>query len=82
MRQNSEAGYLVPTLIQPDKVNKLEMNGVIVSPDEETGLDPFGPPVIGLALSFPTSESATRVEYQVTKRWNKTLVDDGDSDDD
>ena len=82
LRPKTNGLLLIYPLMQPDKVNKLEMNGVIVSPDEETGLDPFGPPVIGLALSFPTSESATRVEYQVTKRWNKTLVDDGDSDDD
>lgn len=52
-----------------------------VAPREETDLDPAGPPVIGLALSFPSSETAARIEYQVNKRWNPDLVE-GDANDD
>jgi hypothetical protein len=82
LRPKTNGLLLIYPLEQPERVQKLEMNGVVMSPEVETGLEPSGPPVIGLTLSFPSSESATRVEYQVNKRWNRALVDEGDSDDD
>jgi hypothetical protein len=45
------------------------------------GMDPTGPPSVGLAISFPSSESAARVEYQVTKRWDRSLQEDWSDDD-
>lgn len=38
-------------------------------PPEEVGADPGGPPIIGVALSFPTSDTAESVEYVVNSVW-------------
>ena len=44
---------------------------------ESTGLDPNGPPVIGVAISFPTSDSVRCVEYKVTPRyWGNEIAED------
>jgi hypothetical protein len=43
---------------------------------EPTGLDPAGTPVIGLGLSFPTSDSVIGVEYQVNKVWDEEMKED------
>jgi len=45
-------------------------------PPEPTGLDPAGPPVIGVALSFPTSETTLGVEYRVNKVWGAEMAED------
>lgn len=34
-----------------------------------------GPPLIGVALSFPTSDTASRIEYQVNTVWSDQLDD-------
>lgn len=81
LRPKTHALLLIYPLEQPVEVPAQMENGVVVAPAESTGLDPAGPPVIGLALSFPTSETAARIEYQVNKRWNPDLLE-GDSDDD
>ena len=39
-----------------------------------------GPPLIGVALSFPTSDTASRIEYQVNTVWGDQL-DDSSYDD-
>lgn len=38
-------------------------------PPEQIGADTGGPPIIGLALSFPTSDTAESVEYVVNRVW-------------
>lgn len=38
-------------------------------PPEMVGADTSGPPIIGLALSFPTSDTAESVEYVVNRVW-------------
>lgn len=38
-------------------------------PPEQVGADTSGPPIIGLALSFPTSDTAESVEYVVNRVW-------------
>jgi hypothetical protein len=81
LRPKTHGLLLIYPLVQPDKVPERKKNNVTVAPEEETRLDPSGSPVIGLALSFPSSESAKCVEYQVNKRWNPNLVED-ESDDD
>ena len=48
---------------------------------EPTGLAVDSAPVIGLALSFPTSDTATSVEYQVNKVWEDTVQEDAEYDD-
>jgi hypothetical protein len=82
LRPKTHGLLLLYPLVQPDQVPEVKKNGVVVAARETINLDPAGPPVIGLAFSFPTSESATRVEYQVSKRWNRTLVEGDESDDD
>ncbi len=79
LRPKTHGLLLIYPLVQPDKIPERKKNNVVVAPEEEIDLDPAGPPVIGLALSFPSSESAKCVEYQVNKRWNPNLVE-GDSD--
>jgi hypothetical protein len=82
LRPKTHGLLLIYPLVPPDRIPEVRKNGVVVSSEEKIDLDPAGPPVIGLALSFPTSESAARVEYQVSKRWNRALVEGDDSDDD
>lgn len=43
---------------------------------EPTGLQADGPPIIGVALSFPTSETAVGVEYRVNPVWGSDIEDD------
>lgn len=43
---------------------------------DPTGLDPAGIPVIGLGLSFPTSDSVIGVEYRVNKVWDAEMKED------
>lgn len=51
------------------------------SPPEPTGLDPAGPPIIGVALSFPTSETTLGIEYRVNKVWGAEMVEDAGYED-
>lgn len=81
LRPKTHGLLLIYPLQQPDEVPKVEKAGVLISPAEKTGLDPAGVPIIGLALSFPDSETATRVEYQVNKKWNTALQEDPSDDD-
>jgi hypothetical protein len=41
-----------------------------------TGLSSSGTPLIGVALSFPTSETTIGVEYRVNKVWGAAIEDD------
>lgn len=45
-------------------------------PEEATGLGLETPPVFGLALSFPTSDSTSGVEYQVNDVWGDESFED------
>jgi hypothetical protein len=81
LRPKTHGLLLIYPLEQPEKVSAVKKRGVIVKPEENTHLDPSGPPVIGLAFSFPESESAARVEYQVNKRWITALQEDEVYDD-
>jgi len=81
LRPKTHGLLLIYPLEQPKEVPAQVEDGVEVAPREETGLHDDWPPVIGLALSFPTSESAARIEYQVNKRWNPEVLE-GESNDD
>jgi hypothetical protein len=48
---------------------------------EPTGLASDGSPVIGLALSFPTSDTVLGVEYRVNKVWDAEVQEDAEYDD-
>jgi hypothetical protein len=43
---------------------------------EPTGLDPKGAPIMGVALSFPTSATTLGVEYRVNKVWGSEITED------
>ncbi len=80
LRPKSHGLLLIYPLRQPDVV---PMDKELGRPEEKTGLDPNSTPAIGLALSFPTSETAVRVEYRVGKVWLAQMQDDeayGDDD--
>jgi len=52
-----------------------------LAPLQEVGLKSDGPPAIGLALSFPTSDSVLGVEYRVNRVWDAELQEDSAYDD-
>jgi hypothetical protein len=49
---------------------------------ELTGLGKGGPPIIGVALSFPSSDTALGCEYRVNRVWQSEIDDDERYDDD
>jgi Z1 domain len=79
LRPKSRGLLLIYPLRPPPEVGENKKAG---RAREDTGLDPNGPPIIGLALSFPTSETAARVEYRVNKVWEAIAEDDAYEDDD
>lgn len=48
---------------------------------EQTGLDPMDSPMIGIALSFPSSESTLGVAYRVNKVWGTEMEEDDSYED-
>lgn len=50
--------------------------------EELTGLDPKDDPIIGVVLSFPTSETTLGIEYRVNKVWGTEMQDDEGYDED
>ena len=57
-------------------VPPIEIRGDDLQPAEATGLDPKGPPIIGVALSFPASHTAIGVEYRVNRVWGAEMEED------
>jgi len=50
-------------------------------PEEPTGLKPDGPPIVGVALSFPTSATTLGVEYRVNRVWSAEMEEDAGYED-
>jgi hypothetical protein len=50
--------------------------------EEKTGLNENGTPIIGVALSFPSSETALGCEYRVNRVWQAEIEEDERYDDD
>lgn len=50
--------------------------------DEETGLHENGTPIIGVAFSFPSSNTALGCEYRVNRVWQAEIEEDERYDDD
>jgi len=71
LRRRRNGLLLIYPLIPPSSVRVADG-----APEEPTGLDPSGMPVIGVALSFPTSNTALSVEYQVNKVWEAEVRED------
>ncbi len=76
LRRPDEGLLLIYPVLPPAQV---EFDGG--RPPEPTGLNPAGPPVIGVALSFPTSETTLGIEYRVNKVWGAEMVDDAGYED-
>ncbi len=62
---------LPPTKVVPEKP----------IPEEPTGLKPDGPPIVGVALSFPTSATTLGVEYRVNRVWSAEMEEDAGYED-
>jgi hypothetical protein len=84
LRPKTHGLLLVYPLVQPVEVPaQITKDKIVVATAQPIpGMDKLGPPSVGLAISFPDSESATRVEYQVNKRWNPELTEEPADNDD
>jgi hypothetical protein len=70
-------GLLLIYPVQPPTVVKGENN----MPNAPTGMAEMGIPVIGVALSFPTSNTVLGVEYRVNRVWDAEIQEDSTYDD-
>ncbi len=70
LRRSENGLLLIYPLLPPTEV--VDDNNV----REPTGLDKAGLPIIGVALSFPTSETTLGVEYRVNKVWGADMEED------
>jgi len=75
LRRNTEALLIIYPVAPPQTVKPDE------GPEEPTNLPADGPPIIGIALSFPTSQTMQGVEYRVNKVWGAEMREDEDYDD-
>jgi len=72
LRRPDNGLLLIYPVLQPEQVESDEGGK-----REPTGLDLNGPPVIGVALSFPTSNTVKGVEYRVTPGyWGADVSED------
>jgi hypothetical protein len=76
LRRRSNGLLLIYPLVPPSSIPADNGRGV-----EPTGLNRSGPPIVGLALSFPTSNTTLGAEYQVNKVWGSLLTEDGEYED-
>ena len=70
-------GLLLIYPVQPPSVVKGENN----MPDSPTGMVDTRNPIIGVALSFPTSDTVLGVEYRVNRVWDAEIQEDSTYDD-
>ena len=76
LRRQRNGLLIIYPLIQPETVPVSDGR-----PEELTGLSASGPPIIGLAYSFPTSDTTLGVEYQVNKVWESEIREDHEYED-
>lgn len=76
--RRSENGLL---LIYPVARPETVVLGENPTRTEETGLKTSDGPIIGVALSFPTSETTLGVEYRVNKIWDAEMQEDAGYED-
>lgn len=77
LRPREEGLLLIYPLLPPHEVPEGKDRR-----QEDTGLDPAGDPIIGVALSFPTSDTALGCEYRVNRVWKTEMEEDERYDDD
>jgi hypothetical protein len=70
-------GLLLIYPLQPPTV----VEGENRMPDSPTGMVETGDPVIGVAVSFPTSDTVLGVEYRVNRVWDAEIQEDSTYDD-
>jgi hypothetical protein len=77
LRQPEEGLLLIYPVLPPSEVASDEGR----QPPAPTGLKSSDPPIIGLALSFPTSGQAVGVEYRVSRVWGAEITEDEEYED-
>jgi hypothetical protein len=75
LRKESDGLLLIYPVMPPTRV---ELEGGVI---EQTELDPKGPPIIGIALSFPVSATTLGVEYRVNTVWGSEINEDDEYED-
>ena len=78
LRRRTHGLLLIYPVLPPIEVPEKKTEG---RPAVPTGLSADGDPVIGVALSFPTSDTVLGVEYRVNKVWDAELREDAEYDD-
>ena len=78
LRRRSHGLLLIYPVLPPKEVPERLKEG---RGAEETGLDPAGDPIIGVALSFPTSDTVLGIEYRVGKLWFEQMREDEEYED-
>jgi hypothetical protein len=75
LRRESDGLLLIYPVMPPTTVEEENR------PAEATGLDAQGPPIIGIALSFPVSATTLGVEYRVNTVWGSEISEDDEYED-
>lgn len=78
MRKRTHGLLLIYPVQPPTKFLSGEKDARI---EEDTGLYKTGDAIIGIALSFPTSNTTVGVEYRVNKVWDAELREDAEYED-
>jgi hypothetical protein len=71
LRPRERGLLIIYPLVPPEEAGAGES-----TPVRKTGLDHHGDPVVGVALSFPASETVLGVEYRVNCVWDAMIQDD------
>lgn len=71
LRRQQNGLLLIYPLSPPENVSPGEDG-----PSQPTGLTADGPPIIGVALSFPVSATTLGIEYRVNRIWGAEMEDD------
>jgi hypothetical protein len=76
LRRAENGLLLIYPVVQP-----VDVKEDLTQTSEPTGLSPAGQPLIGVALSFPTSETTLGVEYRVNTIWGAEMQEDANYED-
>ncbi len=76
LRRRDHALLLIYPVLPPQEVPARDGR-----PKESTGLSASGDGIIGVALSFPASDTVLGVEYRVNKLWDAEVKEDAEYDD-
>jgi hypothetical protein len=76
LRRRDRALLLIYPVLPPEEVEARDGR-----PKERTGLSASGDAIVGVALSFPASDTVLGVEYRVNKLWDAEVKEDAEYDD-